>query len=284
MKWIIGLDLRTGDGPVRFARWIQETSRAPEGEELVFVHVLEAEHLRYALRLHHLDEVTEGARREAERVLATEGARGILRVEQGLTAEDRLEEIRVEVGANVMVLGRAAPREGRHVVRLGRVARRMLRRLGSPVIVVPPDLRSDQIGAGPIAALTSLAPDAAGAYRFAADMAARLGRPLAAIHAARPAHARYLAPESTLRERELRGEEALAALDAWLEGEGARPDRREVLLGSPADAAAEWAEQEGSPLLVAGSRRLSDTERIFQASTGSSLAATASCAVAVVPA
>jgi nucleotide-binding universal stress UspA family protein len=282
MKWIIGIDLRSGDGPVRFARWIQETSRAPDGEQLVFVHVLEEEHLRFVLRQHHIDEVTEGARREGERLLAAEGARGEIRIAQGLTAEDALEKIRAQVQGDAVILGRAAPRAGRHVVRLGRVARRMLRRLDSPVVVVPPDLRADQIGDGPIAVLTSLADDALAACRFAAATAPRLGRPLVALHAARTALAAYL-PASATTSAGDGGTEAAAALDAWLECHAIRPQGREVLLGSPVEVAAEWGERERAPLLVTGSRRLSDAGRIIHSSTGSSLAATAAAAIAVVP-
>lgn len=78
-----GLDLCSGDGPIRLARWLQATSRAPDREDLVFIHVLEEEHLRHVLRQHHMDEVTQEARREAERLLATDGTIGELRIEQG---------------------------------------------------------------------------------------------------------------------------------------------------------------------------------------------------------
>lgn len=97
------------------------------------------------------------------------------------------------------------------MIRLGRVARRILRRLGAPVLVVPPDLRAEQIGGGPVTALTSVSADSARACRFAADLAARLGRPLAA----RASHAPYLAREPTERARKARAAERLAALAAW---------------------------------------------------------------------
>ena len=44
-------------------------------------------------------------------------------------------------------------------LRQRRLARRLLRRLPCPVVVVPPDLRLDEIPDGPVGALTDLAPD-----------------------------------------------------------------------------------------------------------------------------
>jgi nucleotide-binding universal stress UspA family protein len=283
MRWIVGLDLRPeSEGPARFTRWLVERSRAAGGERPVFVHVLEEEHLRHALRVHHLDAVTAAARGAAERLLSRAGAAGELRIVQGLTAEDALEEARAAADAAGIVVGRAAGREGAAIVRLGRVARRLLRRLASPVVVVPPDLRAEDLGDGPVVALTSLAPDAVPACRLAATLAADLGRPLAICHVARAEVLPYLPPEAIdLDGRRASGEEALAR---WLTAEGLRADRTVVLAGSTVERALEWAEGERAPLLVAGSRHLSTRERLFQTSVGSALASTARIPIVVAPA
>jgi nucleotide-binding universal stress UspA family protein len=283
MRWIVGLDLRPGsEGPTRFTRWLLTEQHPHPRAEAVYVHVLEEQHLRFALRQHHLDEVTRAARAAAEALLASAGASGEIRIVQGVTAEDALEEARASAGADGVVVGRAAGREGRAIVRLGRVARRMLRRLASPVAVVPPDFRAEDAGAGPVVALSSLQDDAIGACRLAATLAADLGRPLAVCHVARAEALPYLPPAAIdLEARRAAGEEDLVR---WLGAHGIRADGTAALVGSPVDRTLEWAEGARAAFLVAGSRRLSAVERIFQASTGSALAATAAIPVLVVPA
>lgn len=281
MRWTVGVDLRPGsEGAVQFARWITGAGRPPESEVAEFVHVLEEEHLRFALRFHHLDEVSSAARAAAKRVVS--GA-GEVRVVQGLTAEDALEAERATSGADAIVVGRAAGREGHHVVRLGRVARRLLRRLASPVVVVPPDLRAEELGDGPIVALASLGADSLEACRLAGRLASSVGRPLAVCHVARAAELPYLPPGSTRDALEAHRVEAEQALARWLAEGGVQADVVRALVGSPVEAALTWAEMERAPLVVTGSRHLSAAERVFEPSLGSALAATARLPVALVP-
>lgn len=281
MKWIVGTDLRPdSDGVAQFAAWMARTG---EGDTAVFVHVLEEEHLRYALMQHHLDEVIAAARKEAERLLSRTGAAGELRVVQGLTAEDALEAARAEAGAGALAVGRAAGREGHHVVRLGRVARRLLRRLSAPVAIVPPDLRAEELGGGPIVVLSNLSDDSAPACRFAAELAGRLRRPLAAVHVARRVETPYLPGQGLERALGDRKADAERALRDWLAANGLRAGSAVVVVGSPIEGALEWASDQASPFVVVGSRQLSGTDRIFHTSTGTSLAATARIPVIVVP-
>ena len=79
---------------------------------------------------------------------------------------------------------RAARRDGKGIVRLGRVARRLLRSAAGPVVVAPPDLESGHLGTGPVVALTSLRADSVEACRFGASVAELLGRELAVVHVA----------------------------------------------------------------------------------------------------
>jgi nucleotide-binding universal stress UspA family protein len=290
MKWIVGLDLRpSSQGAIRFAAWLAGQSRAEDGEELVGIHVLEDEHLRLVLRYHHLDEVIAGARASAEAALAAEGAAPRIRelqVVRGLRAEEALEEARASHGADALIVGRHAGRESHAIVRLGRVARRLLRTLASPVVVVPPDLGADEIGEGPVIALTGLGDDSLAAFRFAQRMARRLGRELGLAHAVplpEEFGAPYLPQQSLGRLLEENQQEGRLALAEWMKTHGLRADATTVLQGEAVERAVEHARAEGSPLVVTGSRHLSAVERVLVASTGSALAAAAPFAVAVVP-
>jgi len=284
MAWIVGIDLRSDcGGALRLAGWLGAGGPPFEG-----VHVLEQEHLRALLRLHHLDEVREGALREAARVAARPGAPaglGAPRVVEGLTAADGLEEAARASGAEAILVGRIAPRGSHAPVRLGRTARGLLRRLPAPVVVVPPDLDPARLGPGPVVAMTSLGDDAVAAARFAGGLAARIGRPLVVLHVVPGLEeaAAWLPADSLDRAARDRKVEAEMALDAWVASNGIRADGAVVVPGSPVDAGLEFAAARGAPLLVAGSRRLSLAERALFHSVGSDLAAAATVPVAVVP-
>jgi len=290
MRWLVGLDLRERcRGAVQLALWLAERSRETGGEELRALHVLEEEHLRMVLRYHHLDEVVEGARRAAAEAVRAEGAADRLHeveVARGLDAEGALEEAAAAWEADALVVGRAAGREGRHLLRLGRVARHLLRAPRRPVVVVPPDLRAEHLGSGPVIALTDLSEDSAAACRFAARLAERLGRPLAVAFAIlRPGDLAvpYLPAASVEELLRVRGEEAEQALARWIADQGLRPATATLLRGPLVEAAVGFAEAQRAPLLVAGTRRLSGLERVALASQSTELAAASPIPVAVVP-
>jgi nucleotide-binding universal stress UspA family protein len=285
MTWIVGLGLRSpGDGALRLAGWLA----AGGGEPFTAVHVLEHEHLRAVLRHHPREEVRDGARREAERAVAADGAprgMGPPEIVEAITAVEGIEEAARRLGAGAIVVGRRAGQGSRAPVRLGRTARALLRRLPAPVLVVPPDLDPGALGPGPVVALTSLDDDAIDAARFARGLAARAGRPLVLVHVVPGVEGAgtYLparALESAARDRQV---EAEMALDAWVDAHGIEADGVVVLQGSVVDAALEFAAGRGAPLLVTGSRRLSLAERALFNSVGSELAAAAPVPVAVVP-
>lgn len=289
MRWIVGLDLRPpGRGAVHFAAWAAATPASAGKDAFSAVHVLEQEHLQAVLRHHHLDEVVEAARAEAVRVLEREGAGASLgppAIVQGLTAVDGLEEAARRAGAEALVVGRLAPRDGRATVRLGRTARGLLRRLPAPVLVVPPDLDVARLGDGPVVALTGLADDAVEAVRFGGRLAAGLGRPLVVLHVTPDPSdgGAYLSPDTLqrlARERQVEGE---MALDGWIAVHGLEPDGVVVLSGPVVERALAFAEERGAPILVTGSRRLSLPERALFTSVGSEMAASAPVPVAVVP-
>lgn len=291
MRWIIGLDLRPRSvGALRFASWLGAATAPREAERFIAVHVLEEEHLRAALRTQHLAEVEAAARGQVRRLLDAEDPDGrIVEVEvvQATAADEGLRAEQKARGADGAVIGRIARREERRLVRLGRVARRLLRDPPGPTFVIPPDLGRDAIGDGPIVALTSLDVDAEAACAFAARLAARTGRPLDLVHVVPhlaanspefiPAH--LLAEHS--EELVKQGEKDLAA---WVKDRGLHPSRTHVLRGDLFDAAVLHAEQVRAPFIVIGLHPRGGLERLVSPSIASELAATATVPVLVVPA
>ncbi len=289
MKWIVGLDLRPrSHGALQFARWLSGQGGAGQ-DRLVVLHVLEDEHLRVVLRTHHLDEVVKAAKAAARGMLAGEGLSGLEgepRVVPGLWADEALAEACTAENGDAVVVGRAAARESHRLVRLGRVARGLLHHLACPVVVVPPDAEAKDLGPGPIVALTSLAADSVEACRFAGRLARHLGRKLAVAHVAPLLDVHglpYLPAESLERLSRDRLAEAEDHLKRWLAEHGLRCHATAVLPGQLLERVVAYAEEQRSPLLVAGSRRLSGLERVLHLSAGAELAATAPLPVAVVP-
>lgn len=281
------MDLRpAGEGPVRFARWLAETSRASDGERFEAVHVLEEDHLLVALRTHHIDEVEAAARAAARDTIAREGAGGAIRdvrIVQALNAASGLHKAAEEAGVAGLVIGRAAGRESRAVVRLGRVARRVARASTVPTIVVPPDLAPADLGGGPVLALTDVTDGSRVACDFASTLARRLGRRLAVLHVARAPQSVYALGATFDASREALRDDAKRALRDWVSACGIAADDQLTGFSSPVDDGLEIARDLQSPLIVTGSRRLSAAERLLQASVGSSLAALSPVPVAIVP-
>jgi nucleotide-binding universal stress UspA family protein len=286
MTWIIGIDLRPlSHGALQFATWIAANT---EGERFIPVHVLEEDHLLAVFRYHHLDEVVDAAREEAKRALDRHGRTEWiqdLQIVQALRAEESLEVARASARAEAIMIGRAAGRKERRVVRLGRVARRLLRALPSPVVVVPPDLEARDVGAGPVVALTSAAEDAIEAVRFATALARHMGRKLALVHVVSDLEAGmpFIPRPSLERARADRVRNGEREVAAWVASAGLQPDSTTVLHGNVIDQAITFADEQRSPLLVVGAHRRSGVDRVLIPSIGRELAATARVPVAVVP-
>lgn len=288
-RWIVGLDLRpTGQGALRFSHWLAGATR--EGQpSFVGVHVLEEDTLRAALRYHHLDELVAGAREEAEMLLRNAGATAVLtelRVVQGMHAEQTLEAAREEHHAEGLVVGRQAPREGHHLLRLGKVARRLLRTLSGPVVVVPPDWAPEAVSPdGPVLCATNVGDGAVAAVRFAADMARRLGRRLVIVYAV-PVPEDYGAhyiPAATRQKIAAESHEAgVRELAQWIAELGLTEATAVVREGHVTEQVLRLAHETNAAMIVTGSRRLSTLERLVITSVGSELAATSPCPVAVI--
>jgi nucleotide-binding universal stress UspA family protein len=285
-KWIVGLDLGPrSDGAIAFGKWLSDQG----GDQLVGVHVLEEAHLNAALRYHHLTELETSALTTARAKVASADATAnfsVLEVIEGRTAEETLAAAAAYRRCDGIVVGRNAPRDGHPLIRLGRVARRLLRTLPTPLVVVPPDFTLATAGKGPVLLACSLDDDALAAAEFARDFAARFSRSVELVHVApSPDHhsAQYL-PESTLAK--LRAEtiaEAETKLAQWAEANGLAAATRVAKLGAIVVQLAEHARARDATAIVTGSRRLSGFERLLLASAGSELSSHASCPVFVVP-
>ena len=293
MEWIVGMDLTDrGQGALGYARWLAGV--LPAGRDrFTGVHVLEEDELRQLLRYHHLEDVETQAAAAADRVVAQAGAAAVLaerRVIVGRSAEQALHDLaepsRDGAGVRALVIGRQARRGEKRVVRLGRVARRLLRTLPGPVVVVPPDLQTSAVGEGPVLFAASVDDDASGAAEFAKQIAADLGRPLSVVHVV-PGDD-YLAAEMVPAGvagdffRDLRQDHE-RNLKAWMRAHGLGGVPHLVSEGSVVDRLADVAREERAPLVVVGSRGLGLGMRLFSSSVATDLAAASEVPVAVVP-
>ena len=286
-KWIVGLDLRpTGKGAIEFAQWLSQASKG--AARMVGIHVLEESQMQSALRYHHLDELEKAAEEAADMMVKDSGAEKALlgrHVVQGVKASGALETALAYHLANGLIVGRQAPREGRRILRLGRTARRLLRRLPGPVVVVPPDYEEPPPDA-PVVVTTNLRQDASTAMHFGAEFAKLTGRPLVALHiipSPEDYAAHYIPEESRRKIADEHEKDARLRIRQWLTGLGLHADKEEIIPGHITDTAVEYVKDGSAALLVCGSRRLSTIERLLLTSIGSELAAHASSAVAVVP-
>jgi len=287
MTWLLGVDLRPdAEGAVAFASWLASARRE---DSVIPVHVLVADHLQAVLQHHHLAEVQDAAKVAIKALTEkhdTDGHFDEPRIVEGGTAEGRLEIIRKETNARVLVVNRFATESRRSLRRLGRVARRSLRALNSPVITTPPGLTADKIGNGPVVVSTNLTEECSAALEFGADLAKRLGRKLVVVTVRRnpdeqvPA---YFADTTSDMVGDARKAETGAALATWVADHGHPVDEQVVLLGEVVANVTKFAEDNDACIIVAGSRRLSKLERLFLTSVGQGLSAISPTAVAIVP-
>ncbi len=287
MTWLLGVDLRPdADGAVAFASWLASARRE---DTVIPVHVLVADHLQAVLQRRHLAEVQDAAKAAMLTLIAkhdTDNHFAEPRIVEGGTAEGRLELIREEEGARVLVLNRFATEARRSLRRLGRVARRSLRALNSPVITVPPGLTAEKIGKGPVLVTTNLTEECGRALEFGADLAKRLGRKLVVTTVRRVPDQQapsYMHEAATDKVAEVRTQETAAALSKWVEDHDEAVDEQVVLLGEVVTTVTSLAAERDACLIVAGSRPLSQLERMFLTSVGRGLSAISTTPVAIVP-
>lgn len=298
MKWIVGVDLReTATGALHFSQWLARHSTRPVRHVFVPVHVLEESYLLHVLRQTTEADVEARARADARAQLARAELEAIaqpIKITRGVAADDALfRELEAE-RADALVIGRQAPSHERHFVRLGRVARRLVRGLPCPIIVAPPDLRVDRIGSGPIVLATDL--DDSGpegrkyetcgaAAKFAHRLALATGRRLVVAHVIphELESARYV-PTTTIEQFYSQvGLDRQRDLQHWKTTHGVAEAASIVAHGDVVARLTAIAEVEGAPMIVCGSRRLGALERVFATSVATDLSCWAECAIAIVP-
>jgi nucleotide-binding universal stress UspA family protein len=289
MKWIIGLDLReTATGALHFARWLAHNATRPGRHTFVPVHVLEESYLLQVLRYAQEGDVEARALADARHQLERSELMAVaepVKITRGVLAEDALvSELDAERG-DALVIGRQAPSHERHFVRLGRVARRLVRRLPCPVVVAPPDLRADAIGSGPIVLASDLEETCGSAVRFAQRMSVATGRPLVVAHIIphEVESARYV-PSTTVEQFYSQvGLDRQRDLQRWKATHGLADAASVVAHGDVVARLTAIAEVEGAPMIVCGSRVLGSIERVFTTSVATDLSCWAECAIAIVP-
>jgi len=283
MRWIVGIDLRDDcRGALQMASWLCRTSRSDDS--CVAVHVLE-EGARGAVRDDLVDDVVAGDAEVLQSFLNQSGVANPFtsqRIVLADSVETGLVNTAKSTGSEGLLLGRLAGRSARTPLRLGRTARRIVRHLPFPVMIVPPDLGHREVGRGPIVLATDLRPSSTGAARVARRLASELERELVVVHvdpvvqivptfgevATMPMESRLRIP---------------ADVDDWASAHDVGPARTMLAEGDVLDNLLEIVRREDAPLLVCGSRRLSLADRIVTSSVGTDLARLADRAVLVVP-
>ncbi len=283
-RWTLGMDLREGaEGPLVFARWLVEQL----GAELDPVHVIDESQLGLLATADRREEVMAMAEDAVVKTVQRSGSTVPLTnmrlVEVGEPEDVLAESAKQSEG---LVIGRLAPRGRDRVLRLGGVARRLLRRLPGPTVVVPPDLGAAQIGKGPIVFACDGDDDSLGAARFATKLADGLRRELVLAHVVPMPYGwsvGYL-PSDTFKQvradLQTRGERTL---ERWATQHGLNGLRGFVSEGIVAEELARLAVEQDALMVIVGSRKLNALERLFVTSVGSELAASSACPVAVVP-
>ena len=281
IRWMVGVDARElSRGAIAYARWLA----GGRFHRVYGAHVVEW--------VPHVHERYGEVGREQVRAMAT-------KVLEPLDADPRFEELGAVLAtgaedglveavqakhAHALVIGPRAPRDGGVVIRLGRVARRLVRRLPVPVVVVPPDLEPDQIGDGPVVLGVDLTESCGVAAAWAARVAADMRRSLVLVHAIHlPDDGPYLPSDMWEHSVAVEREHGAEAFRAWADRHGVGATEQVLLEGPPVQVLPRLAQERRACLLVTGSRELGGMERLFLSSLGTELAATAPLPVAIVP-
>lgn len=285
MRWAISIDPRPEhDGPLRLAAWLAQRKSTAD-DRLVGVHVLP--------RLSELAGLWDGDAISAlltkveancrRNIAETTDLEIALEVDEADDVPLGLAEAARQHDSHCLVVGRHARLQDDRLIRLGRIARRLLRNLPAPLAVTPPHWQVPD-EPGPVIVATDLLAHSEPAGVFARRLAAEYELPLAVAHVAHvfkwigsslpagafDAHAAQAVDAGRL------------ATETWCKTQGLDAPIL-VAAGDPTSALAQLAVRERASLIVCGARRLSPIERTFHASVGADLAASMPCPVFVVP-
>ena len=287
MRWTVGVDLLPDSrGALEFVAWLHARG-AVGANEVGGLCVLE-EGTFFTVRGEARLRVEAGVRETlaglADASSAAE-ALGELDARIAGPVYAALEEYAREEHA-VLVIGRQAQRGETGLVRLGKVARRLLRSLPVPIAVIPPDLGSEEIADGPVLVAVDVADESAQALAFARRYAAKVGRPVRLVHVlptVSEVGLEYLSPARSAELRHEYAQQARAAFEQFVADNELGDLPVSLLPGPVIESLLEVAKAEKACTIVCGSRKLGLAGRVLSASIGSELAATASIPVIVVP-
>jgi nucleotide-binding universal stress UspA family protein len=286
MRWMIGLDLGARSrGTLQLAEWLSNATRGDAVQQFVAVHVIDEE-LQRLLRTDLMEELVLRSGKELDATIdASSFAPAVIgrRIVTSGSPEHALAAILATDPCDAIVIGRiASGSERTRLVRLGRVARRLLRRLPRPVVVAPPDLTSASLGSGPLLLTTDLGDASRPAAAFAARLAADLGRDIAVVHV----DAGYTTLPTFWGEPLVvpaPPRRIPADVDDWAKSVGLGSAHTLLAEGDLVENVLDIAKRQDAPLIVCGSRGLSTFDRIFTSSAAMDLARLADRPVAVVP-
>lgn len=188
--------------------------------------------------------------------------------------------------ADLLVLGRVAPKDPTPFVRLGSVTRSILQSLMLPTVVVPSDYEAQDFGPGPVMIAVDGTDTSNAAVEFGMQWAKLLGRDyfLAHVLAGDFFLGQDWLPAEELKkaQAQLRGE-GQSELDRWLRSQNQEHARLELAQGNTFQELRYLATHHDACMVVTGSRCLHGTERIFNTSMSSAMASSCDRPVAVVP-
>jgi nucleotide-binding universal stress UspA family protein len=275
--WVVGIDFvgRSG-GALHMAAWLKTHGREPQ--TMVGAHVL-PDSARASMPIAAIEGATTRATEELHRVVAATGLNEPLDETASVWAsssEDGLSTIATRRGAMGIVIGRAAATDERALVRLGRVARRLLRALPVPVMVVPPDAT--------LVLATDLDDESIDAAKTARMLATTMGRELLVACVDASLHeASMMAPDSGIPLVQYTPQRNLEDVAAWARAHELGDSEHVVARGERVTTLLRIAKEREAPMIVCGSRCLSPVQRIFASSTATDLARLSDRAVLVVP-
>ncbi len=277
MKWLVGIDLKPScSGALAWLSWCQAWTG--EATDALAVHAVEWPSIEA-----YPPPDRETIQGHAQSFLRERGHALEARVMEGREPADALTHALSLHDADALVIGRQASRDGDELVRLGGVARRLLRQLPAPLVVCPADLGARDVPGGPIMLAVQPGSRFEHALRFAQRLSVALRRPLMAVSVVPPAFPTGVTYLPTPQYDGSRLEGARAHLRDWLTTLEIDDVETRVEEGPTVPTLWQMAEDEGACLMVTGSRLLTASERFTRSSVGTTLSGVARMPVAVVP-
>ena len=286
-RWVTGIDLRPhSHGAINFSRWLHAHD---EDSQLSFdaLHVVDTR----ALELPEAPSRTELVGRARSATQTALKVRSALELFDSVSIVDSDSVVETLDSAGVLritaglILGRRAAGEDQAFIRLGRVARRMLRRLPCPVFVVPSDLELHHVGMGPIVCAVELDDQGLSLVRHARALGVLVGRPVHVVHVVgdnTPVGFAYVPETAWDQAHEHIHARGKSELEAWLDAAGHELESS-CPRGRVVPTLIAKARELDACMILSSSRRLSATERLFISSVGSTLAAAAHVPVGIIP-